>query len=260
MSDVPATHPGPLEAFERRVLGVLVEKAKTTPAAYPLSTNALRSGCNQKSNRFPQMELDEDQLERIVDSLREKGALTVVQGDSRVERYRHRLYEWLGVEKAELAVVAELLCRGAQTVGDLRGRAARMEPIAGMSELRPILDALVQKGLVEYYTPQGRGAMVGHTFYSPSERERVRRDLGLGSAATPPEPPAHAEPASRVEAATAPAAVPQPAVPQPAVPASPPVVAGPDLAAELAELREDLTAQIRELQNEVERLRQRVEG
>lgn len=256
MSDTtpPAAHPGPLEAFERRVLGVLVEKAKTTPAAYPLSINALRSGCNQKSNRFPQMELDEDQLDRTLDALRAKGALTVVQGDSRVERYRHRLYEWLGVEKAELAVVAELLCRGAQTVGELRGRAARMEPIAGMSELRPILDALVAKSLMEYLTPPGRGAIVCHTFYSASERDRVRKDQGIGPGQPPgghqpppPLPPPHGEgsPPPRGENSPSP---------------PPPPPAGPDLSRELAELREDLTAQITELRDDVERLKQRVEG
>lgn len=256
MSDADATptHPGPLEAHERRVLGVLVEKAKTTPAAYPLSMNALRSGCNQKSNRFPQTDLDEEQLERVVDSLRERGALTVVQSDSRTERYRHRLYEWLGLEKAELAVVAELLCRGAQTVGDLRGRAARMEPIAGMSELRPILDSLVQKGYVAYLTPQGRGAIVTHTFYKPEQLDRVRRDLGI-TGDMPSQPPAPAAPVP------APAA---PAVPQPAPPSEAPVASqqssGTDFMAELISLRDDLTAQIDELKIEVERLRERVEG
>lgn len=252
-SDPTPVHPGPLEAHERRVLGVLVEKAKTTPSAYPLSLNALRSGCNQKSNRFPQTDLDEEQLERVVDSLRERGALTVVQSDSRTERYRHRLYEWLGLEKAELAVVAELLCRGAQTVGDLRGRAARMEPIAGMSELRPILDSLVQKGYVAYLTPQGRGAIVTHTFYKPEQLDRVRRDLGI-TGDMPSQPPAPA-PES---------APPAPVSPQP-VPSSEASVgrlepSGTDFMGELISLRDDLTAQIDELKSEVERLRQRVEG
>ncbi|TWT96901.1 hypothetical protein Pla108_26770 [Botrimarina colliarenosi] len=247
MSDTPPAHPGPLESFERRVLGVLVEKAKTTPDAYPLSAKALLTGCNQKNNRFPQMALDEDQVERATDTLRQKGALTVVQGDSRVERYRHRLYEWLGVEKAELAVVAELLLRGAQTVGDLRGRAARMEPIAGLSELMPIVDALVSRGLVEYLSPPGRGAIVSHTFYTPSERDRVCRDLGVGggppsSGHAPPPPP------------------PAPRAGGPPPPPPPPPPPGRDFASDLAELREELTTQIDELRDEVERLRQRVEG
>ena len=100
-----------LDLYERRLLGVLVEKAKTTPDAYPLTTNALRTGCNQKSNRFPQMDFDEDRVESVADALRQKGALTLVQGDSRVERFRHRAYDWFGVDKTELAVLTGLRSR-----------------------------------------------------------------------------------------------------------------------------------------------------
>jgi uncharacterized protein YceH (UPF0502 family) len=256
MSDTP-NHPGALDSLERRVLGVLVEKAKTTPDAYPLSLNALRTGCNQKNNRFPQMALDEEQVERAADTLRQKGALTLVQGDSRVERYRHRMYEWLGVEKAELAVVAELLLRGAQTVGELRGRAARMEPIPGLSELMPIVDALVSKGFVAYLSPPGRGAVVAHTFYTPNERDRVLKDLGLGGApdygpsssqaSSPPPPPPAPHPGHGHPGANPPASPPPP----------PP---SRDFELDLLELREELTAQISELRDEVQRLRQRVEG
>ena len=113
----------PLEGIERRVLGVLVEKAKTTPEAYPLSLNALKSGCNQKNNRAPLMQLEESQIEEALDALRKVGAASVVQGGARIDRYRHLAYEWLGVDKVELAVMAELLLRGSQTVGELRGRA-----------------------------------------------------------------------------------------------------------------------------------------
>ncbi|QDV75922.1 DUF480 domain-containing protein [Botrimarina mediterranea] len=245
--DSGPTHPGPLSSLERRVLGVLVEKAKTTPDAYPLSLNALRTGCNQKNNRYPQMELDDDQVERAADSLRQKGALTLVQGDSRVERYRHRMYEWLGVEKAELAVVAELLLRGAQTVGDLRGRAARMEPIPGLSELTPIVDALVAKGFVEYLSPPGRGAVVTHTFYSENERDKVCREFGVGGATPVASRQAVAAPAASADGSQG-----GPADTRPAT--------GGDWELELLTLREELTTQISELRNEVERLRQRVEG
>lgn len=259
MSEMDSPYRGPLEAFERRVLGVLVEKAKTTPDAYPLSLNALRTGCNQKSNRFPKMDLDEDQIERTVDSLRAKGALTVVQGDSRVERFRHRMYDWLGVEKTELAVMTELLLRGAQSVGDLRGRAARMEPIAGVAELLPILDALIEKQLVEYLGPRGRGAIVSHRFYSSNERDRVCRDLGITAGSTAPEaggsgPAPEPATAASSAASTSPAATAPP-------PATGPVVSErTDFSADLLALREELTAEISELRSEVERLRQRVEG
>src|SRR5437764_10503149 len=82
----------PLEAIERRVLGVLVEKAKTTPENYPLSVNALRSGCNQKNNRSPLMQLEEPPIEEALEKLRHLGAVAVVQGSGRVDRVRHLAY------------------------------------------------------------------------------------------------------------------------------------------------------------------------
>jgi uncharacterized protein len=167
-----------MESIERRVLGVLVEKAKTTPEAYPLSINALRTGCNQKNNRAPLMLLEESQVEEACEHLRKSGAIAQVQGGSRVDRYRHLAYEWLGVEKVELAVMAELLLRGSQTVGELRGRAARMEPIKDLGELQPTLDSLASKGLILYLTPPGRGCVVTHALYLDREMEKVRREAG----------------------------------------------------------------------------------
>jgi uncharacterized protein YceH (UPF0502 family) len=203
----------PLEAVDRRVLGVLVEKAKTTPDNYPLSLNALKSGCNQKSNRFPQMQLEDEAIEEALERLRLLGAVAFIQGGSRVEKYRHLAYEWLGVDKVELAVMAELLLRGAQTVGELRGRAARMEPIKGLDELSPILDHLAEKRLLIYLTPKGRGAVVSHALYLDRELDKVRREHGEyladeadddgGAAPSPPRAPAqmpatHSSPPSAV--------------------------------------------------------------
>jgi uncharacterized protein YceH (UPF0502 family) len=175
----------PIDAQQRRVLGVLIEKAKTTPENYPLSLNALKSGCNQKSNRAPSMQLEEPQIEEALEELRRLGAVMQVQGGGRVDRYRHLAYEWLGVEKVEMAVMAELLLRGAQTVGELRDRAARMEPIKDLGELAPTLDALEAKGLIAYLTPRGRGSIVTHTLYLDREMEKVRRE----SASIAPMPP-----------------------------------------------------------------------
>jgi uncharacterized protein len=166
---------------------VLIEKAKTTPEAYPLSLNALRTGCNQKSNRSPLMQLEESQIDEALEDLRKAGAVSQVQGGARVDRYRHLAYEWLGVEKVELAVMAELLLRGAQTVGELRGRAARMEPIKDLGELRPILDALEAKRLIMYLTPPGRGSIVSHTLYLDRELDKVRREAGAASSSVAPE-------------------------------------------------------------------------
>ena len=79
-------------------LGTLIEKAKTTDT-YPMSLNALTNGCNQKSNRDPQMSLEPHRVEEVLEDLRNKGAVAEVQGDSRVAKYRHYAYDWLGVDK-----------------------------------------------------------------------------------------------------------------------------------------------------------------
>ncbi len=186
---------GPLNSVDRRVAGVLAEKAKTTPDSYPLSLNAVCSGCNQKSNRAPIMQLQPEDVEESLDRLREMGAVAIVQGYGRVSKYRHYLYDWLGVDKFEMAVITELLLRGEQTEGELRGRAARMEPIAGLSELRPILASLKSKGLAISLTPEGRGHTLSHALYQPRELERLKERLGT-STAPPAGTPAPTTPAS----------------------------------------------------------------
>jgi uncharacterized protein YceH (UPF0502 family) len=180
----------PLDALQRRVLGVLVEKAKTTPDSYPLTVNSIKSACNQKSNRHPQMDLDEDDVIATLDELREMGAVAEIQGDGRVSKYRHLAYDWLGVDKVELAVMAELMLRGDQTVGELRGRAARMEPISGLTELKPVLSRLKDKGLLVEVTPPGRGQIVTHGLFPANERTvaaaaEPRLTSGVSHSSTP---------------------------------------------------------------------------
>ena len=151
-----------LNPRQRRVVGVLIEKAKTTPDAYPMTLNSLTAGCNQKSNRSPQMNLSSDDVEVVLEELREMGAVVEVQTSGRVPKFRHQMYDWLGVDKVELAVMAELFLRGEQSVGELRSRAARMEPIAGIDQLRPVLQSLMAKNLVISLSPEGRGQIVSH--------------------------------------------------------------------------------------------------
>ena len=164
----------PLSAIDRRVLGVLAEKAKTTPDIYPMSLNAISTGCNQKSNRDPIMQLEPADVDESLDRLRQLGAVGIIEGYGRVAKYRHYLYEWLGVEKVELAVMTELLLRGEQTVGELRGRASRMDPIPDLASLKSILDSLKSKGLVISLTPEGRGHVVSHALYKPRELEALK--------------------------------------------------------------------------------------
>jgi uncharacterized protein YceH (UPF0502 family) len=194
--------PGPqgpwpvLDEQERRILGVLVEKAKTTPDAYPLSINALVTGCNQKSNRDPVLNLDEDDVEDALGRLKTAGLVMKVIG-GRVERWRHLLYETWNVDKVELAVLAELLLRGPQTEGELRTRASRMEPIDDLDTLRDKLRPLVERRLVVYLTPEERrGAVLTHGFHDGGELERLKAQQATG-AAPPPAAPAAAAP--RVE-------------------------------------------------------------
>lgn len=164
----------PLSLRQRRVLGVLVEKAKTTPDAYPMTLNGIVSGCNQKNNREPVTSLSSEDVEQVLEELRGMGAVTEVQGSGRVAKYRHHAYEWLGVEKTELAVMTELLLRGEQTVGELRGRAARMEPIADTAALKPVVDSLVKKGLMIELTGPGRGQIISHHLYKERELNELK--------------------------------------------------------------------------------------
>lgn len=170
----PARKWQPLNSRQRRVFGVLVEKAKTTPDVYPMTINGIVTGSNQKSNREPLMNLSADDVEQILDELRGLGCVTEVQGSGRVPKYRHHAYEWLGVEKTELAVMTELLLRGEQTLGELRGRAARMEPIADVAALVPIVEGLKTKGLMIDLTPAGRGQVVSHNLYKEREIVELR--------------------------------------------------------------------------------------
>jgi len=176
----------PLSPRERRVVGVLAEKGKTTPEYYPLTVAALVAGCNQKSNRDPITNYDQDDVEDALQSLRKKGATIMVEsGSGRVPRWKHTLYEWLKVSKAELAVVIELLLRGPQTEGELRARAGRMEPLADLAALQTILEALTPRGLVVYLSPPGqkRGVLLTHGLYPPEELEKVRLAFAAAAAA-----------------------------------------------------------------------------
>ena len=186
-----AEAPPVLAQHERRVLGVLVEKAKTTPDVYPLSPNSLLTGCNQKSNRDPILDLNDIEVEEALLNAQKKGLVTRITGSGRVERWRHNLYEAWKVDKVELAVLAELLLRGPQTEGELRGRASRMEPINDLDALRAVLKPLGERRLIVYLSPpERRGSMLTHGFHDPQELERLRRRSAAGdlSEAASPEP------------------------------------------------------------------------
>lgn len=132
-----------LDDIEVRVLGCLIEKELTTPEYYPLSLNALTNACNQKSNRDPVMELQETDVVRALDSLRFKRFARVAGDSGRVSKYRHSLAESLRLGPQALAVVAELLLRGPQTIGELRTRGERMAPFADLAAVEAVLQEVM---------------------------------------------------------------------------------------------------------------------
>jgi len=135
-----------LTPVEIRVLGALVEKDITTPEYYPLSLNALVNACNQKSNREPVMQLDEDSVRDALSALQERRMAGPASGaDSRVSKYEHRLQEVFNFTRPEIAVLCVLLLRGPQTPGELRGRTERMYHFESLDDVQSALQKLAQR-------------------------------------------------------------------------------------------------------------------
>jgi uncharacterized protein YceH (UPF0502 family) len=135
-----------LSPVAARVLGSLVEKEITTPEYYPLSLNALANACNQKNNREPVMNLDEDQIRQALHQLEDDELAGPARGtDSRVSKYEHRVQEVFNFTRGEIAVVCVLLLRGPQTPGELRGRSERMHRFEELSDVQSTLQRLMQR-------------------------------------------------------------------------------------------------------------------
>ena len=127
------------------MLGCLVEKEITTPEYYPLSLNALIHACNQKSNRDPLMNLEEEAVRGALRGLGEQALARSASGDSRVAKYEHRLADTFNFTRPETAVLCELLLRGPQTPGELRSRAERMHPFEDLSVVQSTLKRLMER-------------------------------------------------------------------------------------------------------------------
>lgn len=169
-----------LDAIEARILGVLIEKETTTPDQYPLSLNALTSGCNQKSNRDPVLELSESEVAAGIERLRRKSMVGASHASgSRTERYKHAAGTVWQLTPGELAVMAELMLRGAQMPGELRSRADRMSRFESLEALAATLETLRGKGFVRRLEPLP-GAR------APQWEQIVAERGGAGSPATAP--------------------------------------------------------------------------
>jgi uncharacterized protein len=131
-----------LDPVEARVLGALMEKEVTTPEYYPLSLNALVNAANQKSNRDPVVDYDEDTVGDAVDRLREKKMSLLITGSGRVNKFRQRISETLNLGRRESAVLCTLLLRGFQTLGEIKDRSERMFAFADLAETEGVLDKL----------------------------------------------------------------------------------------------------------------------
>jgi len=135
-----------LNAVEARVLGSLMEKEATTPEYYPLSLNALVNACNQKNNREPVMQLDEEGVRIALHHMQDHGLAGPARGvDSRVTKYEHRLQEIFNFTRGEAAVMCVLLLRGPQTPGELRGRTERMHRFEQVEDVLSVLQKLMQR-------------------------------------------------------------------------------------------------------------------
>jgi uncharacterized protein YceH (UPF0502 family) len=138
-----------LSPAELRVLGSLLEKQRTTPDTYPLTLNGLRAACNQSTNRDPVVQYDEETIRNALHQLGRRRWTRLASGHgSRAAKYRHLLEEELGVGRAEQALLAVLMLRGAQTPGELLQRTERLHHFGTTEELHGTLDRLIERGLV----------------------------------------------------------------------------------------------------------------
>jgi uncharacterized protein YceH (UPF0502 family) len=141
--------PSEPDAVEIRVVACLVEKQRTTPDAYPLSLNSLRLACNQATNRDPVVDYDEQTVSDALRRTAVRGWTRLASGaGSRARKYRHLLPEALGVDGAELAVLAVLMLRGPQTPGELKQRTERLERFADLAAVHDVLERLIERGYV----------------------------------------------------------------------------------------------------------------
>ena len=134
---------------ELRVLGCLIEKQRTTPDVYPLSLNALRLACNQSTNRDPVVEYDEPTIRDALQRLSARGWVRLASGPgSRAVKYRHLFDDALGVSGSEISLLAVLMLRGPQTIGELKTRAERLHRFESTAEVDEVLRGLAQRELV----------------------------------------------------------------------------------------------------------------
>jgi uncharacterized protein len=137
------------DAVELRVLGCLIEKQRTTPDAYPLSLNSLRLACNQATNRDPVVDYDERQIKAALERMSDRGWTRFASGaSSRALKYRHLLDEALSLSAGEISLLAVLMLRGPQTLGELKTRSERLHRFDSLELVAQTLESLAERELV----------------------------------------------------------------------------------------------------------------
>jgi uncharacterized protein YceH (UPF0502 family) len=164
----------PLKEFsrkQRRVLGVLLEKAFTVPDQYPMTLKAITTGCNQKNNRDPVSNYSEDDVSDTLGQLQQIGFIGCLHTEGgRTERYRHYMRHKTKLTEQQLAIITELLLRGRQQLGELRTRASRMVAIDSQEALRTALQGLMELGVIQSNGDlDRRGIEVDHNLYPSGE-------------------------------------------------------------------------------------------
>lgn len=135
-----------LDAIEQRILGVFLEKEKTTPDYYPMTVNGIMTACNQKSARNPVMNIDEQMVQVGIDSLRKHGlANTVMGGGSRTIKYKHNATINLDLELNEEAVMCLLLLRGPLTAGEIKSNSGRLYDFPDLEAVQRCIQGLMEK-------------------------------------------------------------------------------------------------------------------
>jgi len=180
--------PNPIPALsllETRVLGTLAEKERTVPDAYPLTLNALVSGCNQKTSRDPVMQATESEVQGAIDSLKSYN-LVVESSGGRVARYAHNMERSLQVPTQSTALLTALMLRGPQTAGELRIACERLHHFADISAVEGFLNELAARpaGALVVQLPRLPGARENRWAHllsgAPAAEARPPRDSGAG--------------------------------------------------------------------------------
>jgi len=190
-----------LDAVEIRVLGCLIEKQRTTPDVYPLSLNALRSACNQSTNRDPVVAYDDETIRSALHRLGRRGWTRLASG-ARAAKYRHLLDEKPGLARDEQAVLAVLALRGPQTPGELRTRVERMQPYADQAEFEATIGRLIEREFVARHLrrPGQKEERYAHRLGEDLEDETPASASAPASTQRAPSPEARDDRLARLEA------------------------------------------------------------